>query len=785
MEERFIKKRNGEIVKFIGEKITNAILKAFDEENYQKNDVMDEVENILKNISEDLSLDSVEKIQDRIEELLMKEYPKVAKSYILYRYSRNRERKFKRSYDFLSSEFLNQYKHLTPPLTQVGMFTFLRTYSRFLPELGRRENYLEACARTVDANFSFIYKIKKLTDDEKEKYKKEAELLFDNMFNGRQYLSGRLFWVGGTKNIDLYPSAIYNCSFTKIEDFKDFTEVMYLLSLGCGVGYRIFDEDVENLYGIRKVEVYHAEYNPVPKKERLEYTEIVFDEDTATIKVGDSKIGWCMALEKYFELITHDLYRGIKSIVFNYDSVRPFGEPLKTFGGRASGHEALKTMLQKIAKITQNCNGKLKAIDCLDILGAIAQGIVVGGVRRSAMICLLGSEQEEVKTAKAALYNFNPATGKWEINKEIDHRTMSNNSIVYLHKPTYEEISEHIDIQRYNGEPAMINGVEAKRRFKDFSGINPCAEILLASKQFCNLTTVNVKAFYNEKTKEFDLDGLLLAQKLSARAGYRMTLPTLELKAWDKNQKKHRLTGCSLTGYQDLINLLGWQDDMEKQKELLKALRKAAHNANEEYARELGLNLSTNVTALKPEGTLSLLPTVSSGVHYSHSPYYIRRIRISAKDPLLQYAKDLGYPIFSENYDDESTIKVIEFPVKAPEGLTKDDVSALKQLEIYKMFQENYTDQNTSITVHVRDNEWDDVKKWLYENWDSFVGISFLSYDNSFYPLLPYEKTTKEDYEKRSLKCRNFSVNKLKNYEDSYEEYELESDCEGGQCPVR
>lgn len=779
---RLIKKRNSTFVEYDNEKIKKAIKLACNDVS----EVLEEsvLNSIVKYVDKDLSLNTVEKIQDAIENQLMIHNKVVAKSYILYRDAKSKERNYKRYYNFLTQEFLDKYKHKQPPLTAVGMFTFIRTYSRFIPELGRRETYLEAVARSVDANVSMIYKVKpELTDKEFKQYQKEAEKLFDNIFNTRQFLSGRLFWVGGTKNTELYPSSVYNCSFTKIETYKDFTEVMYLLMLGCGVGYRIFDEDVEKIEEFRVVPTYHSDYNAVKKENRLEMTEVEFFGDTATIKVGDSKQGWCMALEKYFELISHDLYRGIKNIVFNYDSVRPSGEILKTFGGRASGHEALENMIRKIVKVVHKSNGKLKPIDCLDVLGAIAQGIVVGGVRRSAMICLMENHQEDVKNAKANVYMFDGTT--WKVNKDIDHRTMSNNSVVYNHRPTFEEISNHIDIQRYNGEPAMINGVEAKRRFGDFAGINPCAEILLASKQFCNLTTVNIKAFYNEETKVFDLENLILAQRLSARAGYRMTLPTLELKKWDKNQKEHRLTGCSLTGYQDLINLLNWQEDMNRQAELLRLLRDTAHKSNKEYAEELGLNPSSNVTALKPEGTLSLLPTVSSGVHYSHSPYYIRRIRISEKDPLFKYAESLGYPIFGENNDPNHTIKVVEFPAKAPEGLTKDDVSAVKQLEIYKMFQENYTDQNTSITVHVRDNEWEEVKHWLDKNWDCFVGISFLSYDNKFYPLLPYEATTKEDYEDRLSKAKQFSIYGLKKFETEYEEFELESECAGGQCPVR
>lgn len=474
MCNKFVKKRNGTYVAFKSEKILNAIYKAFEEENYLKEEVKEYCLNIVDNILKDENMDNVEKIQDKIEELLMKNYPQVAKNYILYREAKKYERKYKKKYNFLTEEFLNRYKDITPPLTDIGLFTFLRTYSRYLPELRRRENYLEACARTVDANISFIYKIKKeLTTDEFRNYQKEAELLFDNMFYGRQYLSGRLFWIGGTKNVELYPSAIYNCSFTKIEKYRDIVEVMYLLTLGCGVGYRIFDEDIEKMERFRDVQIYHLEYEGVSKDKRLEYTEVSFENNNAIIKVGDSKIGWCLAIEKYFELITYDLYKGIDKILFNYNSVRPYGEPLKTFGGRASGHEALKIIIEKIYKIIKKSRGKLKAIDCLDILGAIAQGIVVGGVRRSAMIALLENSQEEVKYAKSSLYSYDSENEKWIINKDIDHRVMSNNSIIYRYKPSYNELSKHIDIQRYNGEPAIINGIEANRRYDKFTGINP------------------------------------------------------------------------------------------------------------------------------------------------------------------------------------------------------------------------------------------------------------------------------------------------------------------------
>lgn len=470
---RLVRKRNGLEDLFSSEKIGEAITNCFVEQGYSVKDVEDDIIDIVKIINSDLSLISVEDIQDKIELELMKKNPSVAKAYILYRDTKSRERSYVRNYNFLSKEFLNKYKHTQPPLTMVGMFTFLRTYSRFIPELGRRETYLEAVARSVDANVSFVYKIKpKLTNEEFKKYKKEAEELFDNIFNCRQFLSGRLFWVGGTENTEKFPTSIYNCSFTKITDFEDFSEVMYLLSLGCGVGYRIFDEDVSQLNEVRcNVNILHSDYNEVPKNERLEMTEVTFFDNTATITVGDSRKGWCVALSQYFNIISNDMFSDIDNIIINYDNVRPYGEPLKTFGGRASGHTSLLKMFTKITRAVKDSEGKLTPLNCLDILGAIGQCIVAGGTRRSAMICLMEDSQNDLKEAKSKLYTLKD--GKWVIDTSIDHRTMSNNSVIYNYKPTFEQISKHIDIQRYSGEPAMINGVEAKRRFGDFAGLNP------------------------------------------------------------------------------------------------------------------------------------------------------------------------------------------------------------------------------------------------------------------------------------------------------------------------
>ena len=790
---RNIVKRNGSVVNFDDERIIRACELAysdanqeFDEEN--RKHVLDLVSRIKSN--EQLS--TVEAIQDEVEIQLMKFAPKVAKHYILYRENKQKERSHKVKYEFLRPEFLAEYKHKKPALTDIGMFTFIRTYSRFIPELGRRENYWETCARAVNANFMFLLKYKNmLTVKEFEIAQKEAEELFDNVFNCRQFLSGRIFWIGGTKVTDDHPLAAMNCSFTRIETFEDFNEVMYLLMLGCGVGYSIDNTKPRNLSGLRSVKLTHADYVLEPKDRRLEYTQLKISDDTATIHVGDSKNGWCMALKYYFDLRSNSFYRHIKRIIVNYDSVRPLGEPLKKFGGTASGHIALLNMLTKIHDITNELE-ELTDLSILDICGSIAQCIVVGGQRRSALICTMNETQTDAQNAKTNLYELN-ADGKWVINSKIDQRQMSNNSVVYYTKPSFEKLSEHFDKMRYSGEPGLFNMEEMIKRFPDAEGTNPCGEIILPNKGLCNLTTLNVLSFV-DKDGLLDIEALLKAQKLSARAGLRVTLNKLEIDRWNKTQEKYRLLGCSLTGWQDMVNAMGIRDGANSQgltqEKILQLLKEAAQTEADRYADELEVNRPYNVTTVKPEGTLSLLPTVSSGVHYSHAPYYIRRIRIMTKDPLCKLAKKLGYPMFPEvgHSVDNPTLMVVEFPVKAPEGLTKGDVSALKQLETYLMFQKNYTQHNTSITVHVKDDEWEEVKKWVYENWDNGIcGLSFLSYSDSYYDLLPYESITKEEYEKRLAKCKPFTINALKELENEPQENTLEEDseCSSGACPVR
>lgn len=779
-----VRKRSGKVVPFDAEFIRRAITLAAAAAGEHDPDGVDRVTEAVQASLEALGQEivDIERIQDTVEETLFKQQLyRTAKTYILYRVQKEKERasgQWKEG--ILTREFLNPYKHAPNPMEQLGAFVYTRTYSRYLPQQGRREFWWETVRRAVEYNTS-------LAPTSRE----EAEKLYDNIYNLRQFLSGRTLWVGGTPVAEKYPMANYNCAFTVINDFAAYHDLFYLLMVGSGVGVRVLKSDADQLPPVRTdLKILHKSYDPVPVEERLEYTNLTFQRDTATLAIGDSKEGWAQALERYFELITNREYEGITTLVVNYDSIRPKGERLKTFGGTASGSGSMMTMLDKIHKVVTAAGARdgkvrtqLRPIDLLDIANIIGENVVSGGVRRTSEIGLVDADDETCIQAKSNLYR--QVNGHWEIDKNIAHRQMSNNSIFYRQKPTREKLHWHIQQMRYSGEPGWINEEAGLKRRPNFCGCNPCGEILLDSNGLCNLTTVNVMAFVQEDGT-LDRAGLLEAQRLSARAGYRMTCRELEMYRWDRVQKRDRLLGCSLTGWQDMVNATGM--DRAQQAELLDALRAQARKAADEMADQLGGNRPLLVTTLKPEGTLSLLPTVSSGVHYSHSPYYIRRVRIAAADPLCRVCEELGYPVLPEVGQDpeDPTTKVLEFPVKAPAGRVKGDVTAIEQLENYKMFMEHYVDHNCSITVHVRQDEWDDVEQWVWDHWDDVVALSFLSYDDSFYELLPYEEIDQAEYQRRKVAMLPFNPALLCRYE--HEETELDigaSDCANGVCPIR
>lgn len=683
---------------------------------------------------------------------------------------------------YLSNDFLAKYAQAKVPFTELGEFVYLRTYSRFLEQEGRREKWEETIKRAIEYNIDLERKFNPEAD--LESLRKESEELFENMYNLRQFPSGRTLWVGGTEVANLFPISNFNCSFLVMDSFEGFCEQFYLLMIGSGVGFRTMPYDVEKIPSFRTgVTLTPKAYRPIQKTLRKEFTDLKVEGNTATIVVGDSKEGWITALELYFKLLTSFLYKNVQHIVVDFDNVRGKGEKLIRFGGTSSGHTSLETMFKKIHKVMMKTDGKLKPIDALDIGNIIAENVVSGGVRRSSEINLASKDDMEIENAKNNMY-AQDEDGNWTENQEILHRRMSNNSIYYEDKPTRSELHQNFINMRYTGERGFVNAKAGRKRRKDFAGMNPCAEILLADRGLCNLSTVNMLAFV--ENGKLNKKKLYRAFELSARLGFRMTLPELEIERWNAQQEKDRLIGCSLTGYYDMVDAVGMTK--EEQVHLLKKLKRVVRKTVDSYARALGVNPSLLATTVKPEGTLSQLPTVSSGIHRSHSPYFIRRVRISAHDPLAKVVMALGYPVFPETgqtWENASTL-VVEFPVKSTAKTMKADVSATEQLETYKMFQDNYTEHNTSITVTVRADEWEGVEQWVWDNWDSFVAVSFLPLDDAVYPLMPYEEISEEEYNKRKQEMKPFDAELLKRFEKTQQELDLGTDgCETGACPVR
>lgn len=780
-------KRDGNQVSFDESKIINAIERAMAEtklgiDKQLSTGITQEIIEKIKNYHSPVH---VEEIQDIVENMLMdSERKDVAKLYIIYRSERDRVRSKRKKNEelLLTDEFISQYKHKPSPMGQLGNFVYYRTYSRWLPEEGRREYWWETVRRAVEYNCSLVATTRE-----------EAEKIFDNVYHLKQFLSGRTFWVGNTPVAKHYPMSNYNCSFLTLDSFESFKDLFYLLMIGSGVGARILKDDVDKIPKVRTdYEIIHKDYTPVGIDEREDSSSLeFFHNNTVKITVGDSKEGWIQSLDFYFKMIFSSEYRNIKTIIVSYDHVRPKGEKLKTFGGTASGHASLKNMFYKINKVIQKrgfIEGKkrvkLRPIDCLDIANIIGENVVVGGVRRTAEMILIDGDDQECIEAKSNLYK--QIDGQWIVDKEIIHRQMSNNSIYYTEKPTRERLHWQMEKMRYSGEPGWVNSEAASKRRPNMNGVNPCGEILLDSNGLCNLTTINTFSFVR-KDNTLDIEGLLEAQRLSVRAGYRMTCVELELHHWDAVQQRDKLVGCSLTGWQDMVNAVGLS--MEEQADLLSKLRDVARREAEYYAKEIGENVPLLITTVKPEGTLSQLPTVSSGVHYSHSPYYIRRIRVSSHDPLVKVCEELGYPVYPEVGQDWETCatKVVEFPVKAPEGKTKYDVTAIEQLENYKLFMKHYVDHNCSITIHVRNHEWEAVEEWVWNNWDEIVALSFLSLEDNFYKLLPYEAIDQGEYEARASKMKPFIPSLITKYERKEIETEiLDNDgCDNGICPIR
>jgi intein/homing endonuclease len=493
-------KRDGRLVDFDINRIINAIEKAMIEtldgmNNNVSNAIANEIFNELRFKS---CRHNVEQIQDMVEEKLMNSNRKdVAKKYILYRENRNKNRVVNNTYKLLDDDFISKYKHLPSPMKQLGEFVYYRTYSRWLRDEGRREYWWETVRRAVEFNCSLIPNVSK----------DEAQEFYDNMFNLKQFLSGRTMWVGMTDVSKEYGISNFNCAFVILDEFVKFKELFYALMIGTGVGFRILKSDVEKLPSIKtKLNLVHDTYNPVHKYRREDNTSIEFLKTVVQINIGDSKEGWVQALDIFFKILYENDYKKIDTIILNYNNVRSKGEKLKRFGGTASGHESLKNMFNKIYNVitklnkeTNNDYNRLRPIHCLDIANIIGENVVVGGVRRTSEVALIDLEDKECVESKAALY-YQDEYGNWKENVSISHRKMSNNSIYYKEKPTREQLNWQIKQMRYSGEPGFMNVSAAKKRRSDFEGSNPCF-----TGDMRLLTVNGYKTFEELDGKEIDI----------------------------------------------------------------------------------------------------------------------------------------------------------------------------------------------------------------------------------------------------------------------------------------
>jgi ribonucleoside-triphosphate reductase (thioredoxin) len=617
-------------------------------------------------------------------------------------------------------------------------FIYVRTYARWIDELGRRETWEE----TVDRYVTF------LQEERGDKIPpKVLKKIREKILSFEVMPSMRALWAAGTaaRQDNL---TIYNCSALEVNSIDSFAEALYILMCGTGEGYSVRQSSVDQLS-----EVPSFQQNTPPTRHIVE----------------DSRKGWAESVR----LLLTALYTGT-DIDFDYSLLRPKGAKLVVMGGRSSGPAPLITLHAFIRETLHKASGrKLSTLECSDIMNQIAESVVVGGVRRSSQISLSDLHDEAMRHAKD--WPFPP------------RRYMSNNSAIYEVKPSAIDFLKEWSALASSGtgERGIFN-LESLRKNaptrRDKSLIlltNPCGEIALRNQGLCNLSEVVVRA-------EDDLDSLLDKVETATWLGsIQSTFTDFSYvnSQWKTNADEERLLGVSLTGQMDNPEMM--------RPEYLKALKAKAVKVARHASIKLGINMPAAITCVKPSGTVSQLVDSASGIHARFSPYYIRRYRVSSTDPLCHLLRDQGVKLSPENGQEnlpleEVTTFVVSFPSKSPEGaVTKDKLSALEQLEIYKKTQTNWCEHNVSMTVYVKDHEWFDVGNWVYNNWDHITGLSFLPFDGGKYKQAPYEEITKEQYEKMLAKFPHIDYSQLSRYETSDRTEGAKSySCVGDKCEL-
>ena len=595
--------------------------------------------------------------------------------------------------------------------TSYQEFIHLSRYSRWLPDKNRRETWDETVGRYFDF---FKEHLKDMHDfNLSDTLRKELE---NAVLDLEVMPSMRCLMTAG-EALKRENIAGYNCSYVAVNRVHAFDEILYILMNGTGVGFSVERQHVA----------------------QLPHVADDFHHTDTTITVADSKLGWAKGLKELVGM----LYIG-QIPRWDLSKIRPAGAPLKTFGGRASGPEPLESLFNFAVNIFKNAPGrKLSSIECHDLVCKIAEVVVVGGVRRSALISLSNLSDDRMRAAKS---------GQWW-NTE-PQRALANNSACYTEKP---DIGTFMDewkalYESKSGERGIFNresavkqaGKNGRRNTEHDFGTNPCSEIILRSREFCNLSEVVVRS---TDTRESLKKKVRLATMLGT---IQSTLTNFKYvsSVWKNNCEEERLLGVSLTGIMDNHLLNGKIPSSEGTLEsLLHTLRDEAIETNRVFAKKIGINQSVAVTCVKPSGTVSQLVDAASGIHARHNPFYIRTVRGDKKDPLTRMMTDVGFPV-EDDVMNPSHTAVFSFPMKVDKGAVfRTDLSAIDQLKLWKVYQENWCEHKPSVTISVKENEWLEVGAWVYDNFDMMSGVSFLPFSEHTYKQAPYQDIQKEEFE--------------------------------------
>lgn len=717
-------KRDGSTEPFNSDKIYKAIYNCLNSGNHGVGDVMNLASEVVARLGFGESI-TVESIQDTVVATLSEYNESAAADYEAYRLSRA----MRRTGDAFGGSVF----------TGLQKFQYLSKYARWNDSAGRRETWQETVERAVSY-------LKELSSGKLggELYKR----IYDGIYNLEVIPSMRLLAMAG-KAARVNPISVYNCSYVAIDDFAAFHEILLISMSGCGVGFSVERANVNKLKSVHQ-------YIPTLEKD---------------YQIADSTVGWVNA----YKYAIDSFKNGFFDASFDYSKIRPKGSILKTKGGRASGAEPLRELIEFTREKFKSAQGRnLTPLECHDIATCIGSVVVQGGVRRTAMLSLFDIDDTEMLHCKDP-QNIVGNEQRW----------FANNSAVWTERMTYREILSQVKkiSSTGTGEPGIFsrraaNWTKPVRRESATFGTNPCGEIALRSKQFCNLSAVVAR---ESDTVESLTKKVELATIIGTIQSMALGFSGLR-KDWEDNCREERLLGVDVTGQMDCLAF--------RNGDTMKRLQEVAHVTNIRYALAMGINPSAAITCTKPSGNSSILLDTSPGIHARHSRYYIRRLRISVHDPLLNVLRMSGYPVSPENgqTEENATTWVVSFPVKSPESsIVKGDMSALEQLEYWLEVKRRFTEHNPSATIGFRDHEVEEVANFLFINQENVGGLSFLPADDSDvdYEQLPYEAITLDEYEEMKANLPEIDYSWLAMYERSDKTtVAQELACVSGLCEI-